>query len=47
METIKCLESPYYFITNYMDFTDSNENIIKFTTKLSELEFNKIIKNEL
>ena len=43
LETIKCLESPYYFATNYMNLTDNNG---KFVTRLSEIEFNKIVNNE-
>lgn len=42
LETIKCLESPYYFATNYMNLTDNNA---KFVTRLSEIEFNKIVNN--
>ena len=38
----KCVISPYYFATNFLAIgTDKNGKPIKFTTHLSEEEFNK------
>lgn len=40
LETIKCLESPYYFATIYLKINGKN-----YITKYSEEDFNNIIKN--
>ena len=45
METIKCLESPYYYAINYLYVINSNGKKEKYTTHLSEIEFNKQFKN--
>lgn len=42
LETIKCLESPYYYATKYLKIKDNLGNENNFTTRLSEKEFNKL-----
>ena len=41
IETIKCLESPYYYAINYLYVINSHGKKEKYTTRLSEIEFNK------
>lgn len=38
----KCLESPYYFATNYIQITLPDGAVVPFSTRLSEEEFNEI-----
>lgn len=43
-ELSRCIKSPYYFATNYLTITTKEGNIQKFTTRLTEEEFNKRFK---
>ena len=45
METMKCLESPYYYAINYLYVINSHGKKEKYTTHLNEVEFNKQFKN--
>lgn len=43
-EMQKCIDSPYYFCTNYLLIKTSDNKLVKFTTRLSEEQFNNLIK---
>ena len=44
-EIQKCINSPYYFATKYLTVRNHNNEIIPFTTPLSEEEFNQVFSN--
>jgi hypothetical protein len=44
-EILKCKESPYYFATKYVKVKNYKNELINFSTILSEKEFNKMVKN--
>ena len=44
-EIIKCKENPYYFATKYLIVTNHLGESVKFSTPLSEEEFNKMFNN--
>jgi hypothetical protein len=37
----KCVSSPYYFYTNYVEIKEADGTVRKATTKMTEEEFNK------
>ena len=41
-EIKKCRENHYYFATTYLTVQNHKNEIVKFTTPLSEEEFNKM-----
>ncbi len=43
-EIDKCTKSPYYFATTYMTVTNAKGKKVKYTTVLSEEEFNNYFK---
>jgi hypothetical protein len=44
-EILKCKESSYYFATKYLKVKNHKNELINFSTILSEKEFNKMVKN--
>lgn len=44
-ELDKCKNSPWYFATTYMTIKDEKGNFVKFTTNLTEEEFNEKFKD--
>jgi hypothetical protein len=44
-EILKCKESPYYFATKYLKVKNHKNELINFSTLLTEKEFNKMVKN--
>lgn len=44
-EILKCLQSPYYFATKYLQIKNHKAEVINFQTPLSEKEFNKYFKD--
>lgn len=45
-ELEKCKNSPYYFVTNYL-YIKTAEGLKKFTTRLTEKEFNDIVQGNV
>jgi hypothetical protein len=43
-ELQKCIDSPYYFATKYLTIKNSKGKIVKYTTILTEEEFNQYFK---
>jgi len=44
-ELQKCINSPYYFATKYLTIKNSKGKVSKYTTTLTEEEFNQYFKN--
>jgi hypothetical protein len=44
-EIQKCIDSPYYFATTYMTVKNGKGKTTKYSTVLSEKEFNEQFKN--
>jgi len=46
-EITKCIKSPYYFATTYLTVKNSHGKVTKYTTTLSEQEFNDYFKDQI
>lgn len=46
-EITKCIQSPYYFATTYLQVKGKDGKPMKYTTMLSEQEFNDYFKDQI